>query len=165
MLRKTEFKYISTLFFFLLFLVFLSTGPVFAQGDECEIHELEEVVVTATHKMKMLDTPASISIITAKELEEMGAKSIAEALRKIPGVIDKSAKDDAIAIRGTQSSMAGGPVILIDGVPQKIGDYRYDQFSFIPVSQIERIEILRSAGIAYGPGSARGGNKCDYQKG
>lgn len=156
MLRKIEFKYISTLFFFLLFLVFLSTGPVFAQGDECEIHELEEVVVTATHKMKMLDTPASISIITAKELEEMGAKSIAEALRKIPGVIDKSAKDDAIAIRGTQSSMAGGPVILIDGVPQKIGDYRYDQFSFIPVSQIERIEILRSAGIAYGPGSARG---------
>ncbi|CAN2047229.1 iron complex outermembrane recepter protein [Candidatus Magnetomoraceae bacterium gMMP-1] len=52
--------------------------------------------------------------------------------------------------------MAGGPVILIDGVPQKIGDYRYDNFSFIPISQIERIEVLRSAGIAYGPGSSRG---------
>ncbi|RLF60377.1 MAG: TonB-dependent receptor [Thermoplasmata archaeon] len=127
-----------------------------AQDYDEDIPKLEEVVVTATRKMKMLDTPASISIITAKELEEMGAKNIAEALRKIPGVIDKSAKQDAIAIRGTQSSMAGGPVILIDGVPQKIGDYRYDQFGFIPVSQIERIEVLRSAGIAYGPGAARG---------
>lgn len=145
----------------LMVLIVLLTVPAvpgfgLAQDGEEKIHELEEVVVTATHKMKMLDTPASISIITAKELEAMGAKNVAEALKKIPGVIDKSSKDSAVAIRGTQSSMAGGPVILIDGVPQKAGDYRYDQFSFIPVSQIERIEILRSAGIAYGPGSARG---------
>ncbi len=125
------------------------------EGDG-NVIKLEEIVVTATHKMKVIDTPASISIITAKDLEEMGAKNISEVLKKIPGVIDKSAKDDAIAIRGTQSSMAGGPVILIDGVPQKIGDYRYDQFDFIPVSQIERIEVLRFAGIVYGPGSARG---------
>ena len=131
-------------------------GSTPAQNGEENIHELEEVVVTATNKIKMLDTPAGISIITAKELEEMGAKNIMEALTKIPGVINKSAKDDAVAIRGTGSSMAGGPVILIDGVPQKIGDARYDHFSFIPVSQIERIEVLRSAGIVYGPGSSRG---------
>jgi iron complex outermembrane receptor protein len=143
-------------FFCSSLLVVSSVNRALAQNKEEEIHELEEVVVTATHKMKMLDTPASISIITAKELEEMGAKNIAEALKKIPGVIDKSASKDALAIRGTQSSMAGGPVILIDGVPQKIGDSRYDHFDFIPVSQVERIEVLRSAGIAYGPGSARG---------
>ncbi len=140
----------------LVFMLFLTSNNLFAEEEKGDIHELEEVVVTATHKMKVIDTPASISIITAKELEEMGAKNIIEALRKIPGVIDKSAKDSAVAIRGAQSSMAGGPVILIDGVPQKAGDYRYDQFSFIPVSQIERIEVLRSPGIAYGPGSARG---------
>ncbi|MCK5507732.1 MAG: TonB-dependent receptor [Desulfobacterales bacterium] len=137
-------------------LVFSSANRAFAQNSEKEVHEMEEVVVTATHKMKVINTPASISIITAKELEEMGAKNIAEALRKLPGVIDKSAKNDAITIRGMESSMAGGPVILIDGVPQKIGDYRYDQFGFIPVSQVERIEVLRSAGIVHGPGSARG---------
>ncbi len=152
----------SILFFFLavlfcgFLLVLASVNRALAQNGDEEVYELEEVVVTATHKMKMLDTPMSISIITAGELEEMGAKNIAEALRKLPGVIDVSAKDDAIAIRGIQGSMAGGPVILIDGIPQKIGDYRFDQFSFIPVSQVERIEVLRSAGIVYGPGSARG---------
>ena len=140
----------------LVFMLFLASNNLFAEEEKGNIHEMEEVVVTATHKMKVIDTPASISIITAKELEDMGAKNIAEALKKIPGVIDKSASRDSLAIRGTQSSMAGGPVILIDGVPQKIGAYRYDYFNFIPVSQVERIEVLRSAGIAYGPGSARG---------
>ena len=143
-------------FFCSSLLVVSSVNRALAQNREEEIHELEEVVVTATRDMKVLDTPMSISIITAGELEEMGAKNIAEALRKLPGVIDKSAKNDAITIRGMESSMAGGPVILIDGVPQKVGDYRYDQFGFIPVSQVERIEVLRSAGIVYGPGSARG---------
>jgi len=140
----------------LCFVVLLWGNSVMAQNGEAEIYELEEVVVTATHKMKMLDTPASISIVTAEELERMGAKNITEALKKIPGVIDTSSHEESIAIRGTQTGMAGGPVILIDGVPQKIGDYRYDQFDFIPISSIERIEVLRSAGIAYGPGSARG---------
>jgi len=144
-----------------LLVVFVILAVLFLPGlskaqEEEEIYKMEEVVVTATHKMKVLDTPASISIITAKELEEMGAKNIVEALKKIPGVVDKSASQDALAIRGTESSMAGGPVILIDGIPQKIGDNRYDHFGFIPVSQVERIEVLRSAGIAYGPGSARG---------
>ncbi|HUV50881.1 MAG TPA: TonB-dependent receptor [Anaerolineae bacterium] len=146
----------TAVFFCGFLLVLSSVNRASAQNGDKEVYKLEEVVVTATHKMKMLDTPMSISIITAGELEEMGAKNIAEALRKLPGVIDVSAKDDAVAIRGIQSSMAGGPVILIDGVSQKIGDYRFDQFSFIPVSQVERIEVLRSAGITYGPGSARG---------
>ena len=144
------------MFFVVCLTLLYLPGICKAQEEEDRIHELEEIVVTATHKTKIIDTPASISIITARELEEMGAKNIIEALTKIPGVINKSAKDDAVAIRGTGSSMAGGPVILIDGVPQKIGDYRYDHFSFIPVSQIERIEVLRSAGVAYGPGSSRG---------
>lgn len=137
-------------------IVLLLSAVAVAQVTQEQIAELEEIVVTATHKTRMLDTPASISIITARELEQMGVKNIVEALRKIPGVYDTSSKDAAISIRGTRSSMAGGPVILIDGVAQKIGDYRYDELSFIPVSQIERIEVLRSAGIAYGPGAARG---------
>jgi iron complex outermembrane receptor protein len=36
-----------------------------------------------------------------------------------------------------------------------MGDYRYSEFDFIPVNQIERIKVLRSAGIAYGPDVAR----------
>lgn len=139
---------------FFLFLSILCPTVSFATDET--IHKMDEIVVTSTQKTKAIDTPASLSIITGKELEEMGAKNIVEALSKIPGVVDSSTKSRSVVIRGNKSSMAGGPVILIDGVPQKMGDYRYSEFNFIPVNQIERIEILRSAGISYGPGAARG---------
>jgi len=140
------------LFFFFLLWPTLS----FAEDQTETIHKMDEVVVTSTHKAKAVDTPASLSIITGEELEEMGAKNVVEALERIPGVVDSSTKGRSVVIRGNKSAMAGGPVILIDGVPQKMGDYRYSEFNFIPIDQIDRIEVLRSAGIAYGPGAARG---------
>ena len=132
--------------------------PVLVAADENEdpVHVMDEIVVTSTSKTKILDTPASISVITAADLEKMGAKNIIEALERIPGVYNTSASQSSISIRGTRSSMAGGPIIMIDGVPQKFGNYRYEQLDFIPVSQIAKIEVLRSSGVAYGPGSARG---------
>ncbi|WP_020587264.1 TonB-dependent receptor [Desulfobacter curvatus] len=129
---------------------------VFAGQDVEAVHKLDEIVVTSTRKTKAVDTPASLSIITGEELRDMGAKNIVEALTRIPGVTDSSSKSQSVIIRGNKSAMAGGPVLLIDGVPLKMGDYRYSEFDFIPVNQIERIEVLRSAGIAYGPGAARG---------
>ncbi len=51
-----------------------------AQNGDEEVYKLEEVVVTATRDMKVLDTPASISVITAKELEEQGITNIGDAI-------------------------------------------------------------------------------------
>jgi iron complex outermembrane receptor protein len=140
---------------FLLLGVFFLPAIGSALEKEKIIHKLDEIVVTSTRKAKAVDTPASLSIITGEELEEMGAKNIVEALGKIPGVVDSSTKGRSVVVRGNKSAMSGGPVILIDGVPQKMGDYRYSQFDFISISQIDRIEVLRSAGITYGPGAAR----------
>ena len=137
-------------------LVAMCPFTVAADDDTDQVHVLDEIVVTSTSKTKVIDTPASISVITAADLEQMGAKKIIEALERIPGVYNTTASRSSISIRGTRSSMAGGPVIMIDGVPQKYGSYRYDELDFIPVSQIAKIEVLRSSGVAYGPGSARG---------
>lgn len=137
-------------------MILLASGGVWAQDQTGTVHTLDEILVTATSKTRVLDTPSSISIVTGAELMEMGAKDVTEALARIPGVDNTSSKSSAVTIRGNRSAMAGGPVILIDGIPQKIGDYQYNEFSFIPVSDIERIEVLRSAGIAYGPGASRG---------
>lgn len=137
-------------------LCFFSLGSVAVGEPEGGLHVMEEVVVTSAHKNKLIDTPASISIITAQDLSEIGAKNIIEALERIPGVYNTSASRTSLSIRGTRSSMAGGPVIMVDGVVQKYGSNRYEELDVIPVSQIERIEVLRSAGIAGGPGSGRG---------
>lgn len=137
---------------------FILSSPLLAAADDDKepTHVMDEIIVTSTSKTTMIDTPASISIITAADLEQIGAKNISEALERIPGVYNTSSSNTSLSIRGSRSSMAGGPVILVDSVPQKYGNSRREELDIIPVSQIARIEVLRSAGIAYGPGAARG---------
>ena len=112
-------------------------APQTSMADQAEssveTHVLEEMVVTSSNKSKLVDTPASISVITADDLEKMGAKNITEALERIPGVYNTSSSGSSLSIRGTRSSMAGGPVILIDGVAQNYGNYRREELDIIPV--------------------------------
>ncbi|MBM9520803.1 TonB-dependent receptor plug domain-containing protein [Desulforhopalus vacuolatus] len=72
-----------------------------------EIHVLDSVVVASKSKSKLVETPASISIITAEDLEEMGAKQVIDALEPLPGVDHTSFSSSLISICGTRSSMAG----------------------------------------------------------
>ena len=78
-----------------------------AQNGDKEVYKLEEVVVTAPRDMKVLDTPASISVITAKELEEQGITNIGDAIVRIPGVYDDGCERAyfAISMRGTRSAI------------------------------------------------------------
>ena len=144
--------------FFAALAVVLYCFPVLSPAQEApENIELDDVVVTATREMKVIDTPASISVITARDLETMGVKNIGEALVRVPGVYDDGASKYYLSIRGTRSSSSGGPLLLIDGVPQDLGKSGYNNIETIPVSDIERIEVLRSPGTtAFGSDSARG---------
>ncbi len=135
-------------------------GPAAGQAEENAANEevkLDEMVVAATRDVKMVDTPASISVITARDLEIMGVKNIGDALVRVPGVFDDGASKYYLSIRGTRSSSSGGPLVLLDGVPQDLGKSGYTSFETIPVSDIERIEIVRSPGTTvFGADSSRG---------
>lgn len=135
-------------------------NPLPGQADETANAEqvtLDDMVVAATRDVKMLDVPASISVITAKDLEAMGVKNIGDALIRVPGVFDDGASKYYLSIRGTRSSSSGGPLVLLDGVPQDLGKSGYNNYETISVSDIERIEILRSPGsTVFGADSARG---------
>ncbi len=151
------------LFFFLAvffcssLLVVSSVNRALAQNGEEKIVKLDEIVVTAPRKTMVIDTPASISVITAQELEEQGIKNIGDAIVRIPGAYDDGASKYYFSMRGTRSSSTGGPLVLIDGVPQNMGMSDYNYFETIPVSDIDRIEILRSpASTVFGADSARG---------
>lgn len=135
-------------------------GPGAGQAEEAAVNEevkLDDMVVAATRDVKMVDTPASISVITARDLETMGVKNIGDALVRVPGVFDDGASKYYLSIRGTRSSSSGGPLVLLDGVPQDLGKSGYNNYETIPVANIERIEVLRSPGTTvFGSDSARG---------
>ena len=110
----------------------------------------EEVVVTATRTEKReIDVPASTEVITAKQIREMGAKSVADALSKTNGFSFKSfgqlnaamgTMTNELSIRGIDN----GTLVMINGVPVTMRT-KYD-VSAIPAGIIERIEVIKGAG-------------------
>ncbi len=106
---------------------------------------LDEVVVTATRTAQAADaTMASVTVITRQDIEHLQAQSLPEVLRGVPGLTISNnggaGKATSVFLRGTNADHV---LVLVDGI--KIGSATLGTASFqdIPVSQIERIEIVR----------------------
>ena len=144
--------------FYLSALIFIFAFPAQAQeeGAASEGFEakLETVVVTATKTEHTLaDVPDDTIVITSEEIDAQGATNVLEALRWIPGIRPSA----AFAMRGDESTIGGSPsnytLILVDGNRVK-GSYLLTE---IPVSTIERIEIVKGANsLLYGSDALSG---------
>lgn len=112
-------------------------------------------IATGTPK-PILQAPAATSIITAQELEAMGAQDIDEALELVPGLHVSHASfiyGSRYFMRGIVSTYNPHTLVLVNGIPQTslfTGDRgeRVMGQTGLPIHAIERIEIIR------GPGSA-----------
>lgn len=126
-------------------------------SDEEDLDELfggEEFVSIATGSSKPIyKAPAVASVITAKDIEQLGARSLNEVLETVPGLhVAPSALsrlEAVYSIRGIHSGFNSQVLLLIDGVPlQYSNNGGRPQLFNLSVASIERIEVIR------GPGSA-----------
>ena len=106
----------------------------------------EPVIVTATRTARKRRTKrlASVSVITREDIERTQAKSVAELLTGEAG-IDVTVKggygkDTSVFMRGTNS---GHVLVLIDGVKIGSATLGTPSWQYLPLDQIERIEIVR----------------------
>ncbi len=119
--------------------------------------DLGEVTVTATRaEIKTKQAPSSVTIVTRQEIAQQGSDNVLDAIRGTPGVSLQgvgSGGRKTISLRGMESKHT---LLLVDGkrLPASndvIGpntDYQYD---WIPVEQIERIEVVRGPmSVLYG---------------
>lgn len=127
--------------------------PVLAQENtDTADDNIEVIVVTAAgFEQRLIDAPASISVLTNEELQNRQYTNIAEALAGIPGV---DIRNGVGKTGGLNIQMRGMPsdytLILIDGRRQNasgsIGPNGFGEYStsFLPpLSAIERIEVVR----------------------
>ena len=132
--------------------------PVFA--DDLQTYNLDTMVVTAQRESKRdVDTPASVTTVSQKQLVETGASNLFDALRLQSGVTTYSyggsqslgGMNAKILMRGANK----GTVVMIDGVPANINETYY--LDSIPVESIARVEIVKgAASTLYGSEASTG---------
>lgn len=111
--------------------------------------KLDDVVVTAKTRQEVANTPASYTIITAKDIAKMSQNSIAEILQTSVGVMP-TVNDSSIFGRGAFSirGMSSNHTLIllnghrISGTDAQIGHSNF-QYNWVPIESIEKIEIIR----------------------
>lgn len=106
---------------------------------------MDEVVITATRtEIQRSQIPASVTVITAGDIEERHASSVSDLLRDIPGIDvarqGGTGKMTSVFIRGAKSEHT---LVLIDGMRVNSPTSGGFDFADLTVNDIERIEIIR----------------------
>ena len=123
---------------------------------------MNPILVSASRRPeKLLEAPASVSIVDAEDIEARAALTVADHLKGLPGVdIMQSGLAMAdISVRGFNEVFAGSLMLLTDNRIARVPSIRLNVYSLIPSTDddIERIEIVSGPGSAlYGPNSANG---------
>lgn len=130
---------------YLAVLTSLAALPTVAAADETA---LKETVVTATlSEHETRTAPASITVITRDEIERRNADDLLEIVRGTPGITLSPRQvggRKTLALRGLEGKHT---LTLIDGrrispSDDVVGHSDY-QYGWLPVSAIERVEIIR----------------------
>jgi iron complex outermembrane receptor protein len=125
---------------------------------ELATESLETIVVSASRRReKVLDAPASITVLQPEQIRREVTTSSVEALRSAPGVDMAQTGVDRreVALRGFNEAFASGIHVLTDyretSVPA-LGVNAYSVMPSIPLD-LSRVEVVRGPGSAlYGPG-------------
>jgi vitamin B12 transporter len=133
----------------------LFTANVFADTTL----KTSDVFVTATRTpISRKDVIADTTTINEEEIERAGSSSLTDLLQRQPGIeiynSGGQGKVSSLHIRGSESDHV---VVLIDGLRVNQVTSGLTAFENIPLSQIEKIEIVRGASSSlYGAGAIGG---------
>lgn len=117
------------------------------------------VVVSATRiPIPEENSPATISVVSALDLEQKQIERVADALRQVPGLsvvqTGSAGQLTSVFTRGLRSEHTQ---VLLDGIPINQGLQGAFDFANLTTDNIDRIEIVRGPqSTLYGPGALAG---------
>lgn len=124
----------------------------FKQLLAMDLGEMLKVEVATGTAKQLSEAPAVVSVITAEDIRVTGARTLAEAVERVPGLhvaISVNRGSNNFAVRGIQTDNTPQILILLDDVEiSELSAWPTPYAFSYPVNAIERIEIIR------GPGSA-----------
>ncbi len=126
--------------------------PRYKQLLAMDLGEMLKVDVATGTAKQLSEAPAVVSVITAEEIRAMGARTLSEAIERVPGLHISAGSNrglETFAIRGIHTDTTPQVLVMIDGIELSEMTALPTTYGFhFPVHAVERIEIIR------GPGSA-----------
>ncbi len=148
--------------------VLLVVVPTAAAGDGDRLAAMSledllslEVVSVSRTEETYDDVAAAAYVLTREDFVRSGATSLPEALRAVPGlhVAQISSSQWAVSARGFNGLWANKLLVLVDGRPvfSPLFSGVFWQLQDIPLSEIERVEVIRGpGGAAWGANAVNG---------
>jgi iron complex outermembrane recepter protein len=109
---------------------------------------LSEMVVTATRTAKVVsEAPATVTVVSRKEIADKNVQRVDEALVGTPGVFIRSLGDEQPSNWQNQITLRGIPGysrtgVLVDGVPINDAFSGGVDMSVVPMDDIQQIEVV-----------------------
>ena len=137
-------------------------APLWAQTQEGVTAVLSPVMVSAAGYTESASTaPYSVGVITAEQIHDSGASSVSQAIMKllgVPGTLDTSGGNNyGLDLKGFGSAASSNQVVIVDGMRLNDDDQSNANLGSIPITAVQRIEVLRGAGAVQYGGGATGG--------
>jgi outer membrane receptor for ferrienterochelin and colicins len=143
------------IFYWLVF-----TTPVFAQTvDKTEPVNLEKIVITSSRTPQNPDeVTRTVDVITAQDIAESDARDLSTLLTQLTSVnIDSYGGPGAVKTIRMRGSTASQVLVLMDGRPLNNPRDGEVDLNLIPLTNIERVEIVHGPGSSlYGQGAMGG---------
>ena len=113
----------------------------------------ETVVVSASRtEEKLINAPATMTVIGPATIQSAPTQNFAELLRTVPGmnITQVSARDINVTSRGATGTLSTGTLALLDGRSLYQDFFGFVMWDFLPVNlnEIKQVEVIR------GPASA-----------
>ncbi len=147
----------------IIFLIFLFLpGILYARNEDEPVIKMEEVVVTGTRYQQRLEKiPAHVSVITSKQIQEIGAQSVPDALRSMGGILVRdlsgNGNNQMVDMGGFGETADRHVAVMVNGRRVNPIDQSGIRWTTIPIENIERIEILHGSGsVLYGDNAVGG---------
>ncbi|NOZ56090.1 MAG: TonB-dependent receptor [Calditrichaeota bacterium] len=120
--------------------------------------QLEPVVVSATKmRQSVMQSPVSLSVVTAEDIRRRNPLDLKQALEMAPGV---HFVGNQINVRGSTGFTFGAGnkvLLLLDGVPVYASDTGEFNWDLVAPEDVKQIEVVKGAGSALWGAAALGG--------
>lgn len=120
--------------------------------------ELNTIVVSGSkYEQKVENSIATIEVLKSQAIKASNPTSIDKAIDKIPGITIVDNEPQIRGGSGFSSGLGSRVMVMVDDIPVLRGDAGRPDWGFLPVDDVEQVEVVKGASsVVYGSSAITG---------